>query len=511
MDTVFLSSSRQRDLRALGTGGESVVGKHEQLARLLETRLSSRHAALLAEPVIEADRGSIDWYARLPAGIAASSVQAVPINALPPDQQEAARDSLAGLLADIRDLRDRYAASDRAGDRLIAQMLGHALHVPRDDSVRMIGDQPVLLEWGHRAPGDGDRNEILSGYLHRPPPGAAPPAAPPPSPPSPPPLPPGPGLTGAGAAAVATPARTGPDWRSWLLWLLFALLVLAILSLLLRACAIGWPGQRPGPAWGFLQFCPSVTAVIEGEDERLAELDRQARLLDRLQALQFAANDRHRNCEETFRPAIREALRPAPPPFIVEAPEPEPEPEPVEIVVLPQVPEVEPPPAVVPQPELPRMEVPVPEARPTPPPPRAEPPPRQQDEFDRRLQREGAGTDADLLVTLTWEGDADLDLHILCPSGERLYFGNTAACGGRLDVDMNAGGSRMSMEPVENVQFNNPAPGPYRIEVDNFNPRSAGNRAVPYQVRIVHNGRVEIYEGAVAPGRPQTIQTVRVD
>lgn len=491
MDTLFLGSSRQQDIRALGTGGEPVVGKHEQLARLLASRLSPRHAALLAEPVIEAERGTIDWYARLPAGSGGGAVRA--LGDLPEAEQAAARDDLARLLAEIGDLRDRLAASDRPGDRLIGQMLGHALHVPRAENVKLVGDQPVLTDWGHRAPEDEARNDILTGIQHRPL------AAPPPEPPT------------DGDAEAETPrpaaalpvapvavARGGSDWRSWLLWLLFALLVLAILTLLLRACAIGWPGQRPGDTWGFLHFCPSVVAVTEEAEARTGELDRQARLLQRLDDLQNAAFDRHRQCEETYRPALREALRPAPTPFVVEAPEPPPPPSPPPEIAQTPIPEPEPA-QIAPLPaDLP----PLPQTRPEPPPQR---PP---DEFDRRLEREGADRDADMLVTLTWDGDADLDLHIVCPNGQRIYFGSPNACGGRLDVDMNAG--RISMEPVENIQFNRPAPGPYRIEVDNYNPRSAGNRAVPYRVRIVQDGRVEIFEGAVPPGPPHRVHTVVV-
>ena len=58
-------------------------------------------------------------------------------------------------------------------------------------------------------------------------------------------------------------------------------------------------------------------------------------------------------------------------------------------------------------------------------------------DLQARLDREGARS-SDVQVSLMWNNFNDLDLHIVCPSGERIHGGNKISkCGGELDVDAN--------------------------------------------------------------------------
>ncbi|MCC7073668.1 MAG: hypothetical protein IT383_20325 [Deltaproteobacteria bacterium] len=79
-----------------------------------------------------------------------------------------------------------------------------------------------------------------------------------------------------------------------------------------------------------------------------------------------------------------------------------------------------------------------------------------------------------LQVTLTFEADADYDLHVITPSLEEIYFGNTAAAGGLLDVDQ----CIIDCGPgthVENIFFNDGVePGLYQAFAINFDGRSGG-------------------------------------
>ncbi|MGB0951477.1 MAG: hypothetical protein ACPGWQ_05730, partial [Poseidonia sp.] len=74
---------------------------------------------------------------------------------------------------------------------------------------------------------------------------------------------------------------------------------------------------------------------------------------------------------------------------------------------------------------------------------------RAMSELRARLEREGAQS-SDVQISLMWNNYNDLDLHVLCPSGERIHGGNKkSACGGELDVDANVRAE--TRKPVENV------------------------------------------------------------
>ncbi|HII50703.1 MAG TPA: hypothetical protein HA322_05160, partial [Candidatus Poseidoniaceae archaeon] len=70
-------------------------------------------------------------------------------------------------------------------------------------------------------------------------------------------------------------------------------------------------------------------------------------------------------------------------------------------------------------------------------------------ELQERLDREGARS-GDVQISLMWDNYNDLDLHVVCPSGERIHGGNKLSqCGGELDVDANV--RPETKKPVENV------------------------------------------------------------
>lgn len=81
-----------------------------------------------------------------------------------------------------------------------------------------------------------------------------------------------------------------------------------------------------------------------------------------------------------------------------------------------------------------------------------------------------------LRFSLAWSVDSDFDLHVVTPSGAEIFYGNSEADGGQLDVDdcvstcRNPAGTH-----VENVFFTTEAlRGAYEVWVVNFNGRTAG-------------------------------------
>ncbi|MBK8908221.1 MAG: hypothetical protein IPM60_10030 [Rhodospirillales bacterium] len=159
---------------------------HRRLTAVIRRHLPPVTASLLTLPAPTADGRLIEWYSDL-AG------QPVPLPALPEAEQAAARAVLHERLTSVRDLADRLPAidPDSAG---VAEPLRQALSYPGDDTVYVVGGQPVLTFWGYAS--------------------AAPPA-----PPVPPPVPP---------TETATQVRSGLPW--WL-WLLIAALLAAALAI----------------------------------------------------------------------------------------------------------------------------------------------------------------------------------------------------------------------------------------------------------------------------------------
>jgi hypothetical protein len=82
--------------------------------------------------------------------------------------------------------------------------------------------------------------------------------------------------------------------------------------------------------------------------------------------------------------------------------------------------------------------------------------------------------DGELRFTLIWESADDLDLHVIDPSGEDIWYGDReATSGGVLDRDDNVGVCGGDPEPggVENVFWpvGGAPTGSYTIYIDNFN------------------------------------------
>ncbi len=128
--------------------------------------------------------------------------------------------------------------------------------------------------------------------------------------------------------------------------------------------------------------------------------------------------------------------------------------------------------------------------------------------IDERLEREG-GASGVVQVSLAWDDYNDLDLHVFCPSGERIYFNNkTSDCGGELDVDMNV--RPVSNTPVENVVWKEQAPlGAYKIGVHFYkhHKKRRTKRHCTYRLRVVTHGQSKEYIGKIRYGQAMQMVT----
>lgn len=133
------------------------------------------------------------------------------------------------------------------------------------------------------------------------------------------------------------------------------------------------------------------------------------------------------------------------------------------------------------------------------------------DSIKERVKAAGGNVDAALRVSLSWHCGDDLDLHLHEPSGAHLYFANrhsSSPNGGKLDVDMNAGSARNSVDPVENIVYPrgvSVAPGEYRIEVKNYSARDNINPK-GYETEVEVNGEVFNFASNTSPRDGQTVK-----
>lgn len=136
------------------------------------------------------------------------------------------------------------------------------------------------------------------------------------------------------------------------------------------------------------------------------------------------------------------------------------------------------------------------------------------DSFKEKVKAAGGNVDGFMRVSLHWFNLDDLDLHVVEPSGNEIYFGNRRGCsGGTLDVDMNASGGK-TRDAVENIIWKDPSIlkfGQYRVVVHNFHKRESID--VGFEIEIEINGELHkfYYENAVINHENVNVAYINVD
>lgn len=113
------------------------------------------------------------------------------------------------------------------------------------------------------------------------------------------------------------------------------------------------------------------------------------------------------------------------------------------------------------------------------------------EKFDRGL---GPGQTGTVQATLRWTGTADMDLHVLDPNGEEIYFGaRNSSSGGALDLDkIPACGGADTGPHTENIFWEDDAPpGEYTVWVYDY---SSCDVATDYSLQVVVGGSTVVSE-----------------
>jgi hypothetical protein len=106
--------------------------------------------------------------------------------------------------------------------------------------------------------------------------------------------------------------------------------------------------------------------------------------------------------------------------------------------------------------------------------------------------------EGELRFSLSWTLDTDLDLHVMTPGGEEIYFANPTAVGGELDVDDCVGST--CREPggthVENVYWGaGPPTGEYTFWAHNFSQEFLAS----FEIEVSRDGRTITTERGQVP------------
>ena len=111
----------------------------------------------------------------------------------------------------------------------------------------------------------------------------------------------------------------------------------------------------------------------------------------------------------------------------------------------------------------------------------------------------------DVQISLYWTSKNDLDLHVICPSKEEIYFAHRhSKCGGALDVDQNADPITATNHAVENVFWpTGKAPrGKYQVFVNFYGNHGNAGPEYPnpadFTVRVVAQGKMRTFTGSVS-------------
>ncbi|MBL7058057.1 hypothetical protein ISS03_01850 [Patescibacteria group bacterium] len=127
------------------------------------------------------------------------------------------------------------------------------------------------------------------------------------------------------------------------------------------------------------------------------------------------------------------------------------------------------------------------------------------DDIDAEIRKRvteagGQYNNVDIRASLLWNDRNDLDLHVVTPHNERIYYGHKRSrCGGCLDVDRNVRGE--TTKPVENIRWKNgkALKGKYQVIVQNYAFHEASRTPIDFRVELEVNGRVQSFKGVASP------------
>ena len=109
------------------------------------------------------------------------------------------------------------------------------------------------------------------------------------------------------------------------------------------------------------------------------------------------------------------------------------------------------------------------------------------------------GQRGDITVNLKWHSTDDLDLMIIDPCDNQVYYKHKKdICGsgtGFLDIDANSNPDSLTTEPQENIFWKNPSKGAYKIFVYFYKKRN--NQPVPFKITMLLKNKRKVIDSTI--------------
>ena len=127
--------------------------------------------------------------------------------------------------------------------------------------------------------------------------------------------------------------------------------------------------------------------------------------------------------------------------------------------------------------------------------------------IEERVTAGGGKVDGEIVISLGWEVDVDLDLHVITPDGSEIFWRSTRHDNGELDVDCvdSPCGRLGGRLPVENIVFSPSAServlrGTYQIDVNVFS-RSRHSGPIGATLAVKAGGCTRVFDLSSLDGR----------
>ena len=133
------------------------------------------------------------------------------------------------------------------------------------------------------------------------------------------------------------------------------------------------------------------------------------------------------------------------------------------------------------------------------------------DSIKERVKEAGGNVTGALRISLAWINGDDLDLHVVEPSGEKIYFSHKhSKTNGQLDIDMTSGGTpeKPAVENIFWVKEKDLTKGDYQVRVNQWSSRYKDN--IGYTIQVEHNGTTTEYYSKTSPKTGDTDKIVTI-